>query len=141
MAKKSEKPGEEKSPAELLMEEIANRKEGPLRLRDVRVFEFPKSWTTLARRSLRIVDVANATGLEDGQVRSAEKGENVRLHIAIKLAKFFGRPVEELFGEPVEVLPEELKKRAEAKAAKKAAAASSASPPASDAPLFEGAES
>ncbi len=106
------KPPVEKSPAELLRMELDKKKEEGLRLRDVKVYHFPESKVVelMTTTRLKQAHISSHTGVPAHFISSAMKGENVRLDVAVRLAKFFGRSVEELFGEPEDGPPPEPKK-------------------------------
>ena len=107
----------EKSPADLFREELERRKTEGRPRRDGPVYVFPESKVKQAREKakLKIAWVAEKLGLEPAAVSDAEKGKNVRLHVAVALAEFYGWDVAELFGKATVKPPEPVQPATEPK--------------------------
>lgn len=100
MAKKGEEKA--KSPAELLAEQM---KEGKVKRNVNRgpSYVFPTNGLKATRDHLGLKQsiVADECGIDGSSLSAIEKGADPRLSTALRLAGFFGKPVNELFGGPL----------------------------------------
>jgi transcriptional regulator with XRE-family HTH domain len=89
----------EKSRAELLAEEVRSGKaKRNVNRRPTRWFPMTNVMQRRKKLGLKQAMVAEECGLEGGSLSAIERGHDPRLSDALRLAAFYGEPVEKLFG-------------------------------------------